>query len=94
MSIPATMKAYVVQRNLLWPIRAWILGSYANHPKLVDRPVPQPRDDELLVKVETFAAVRPVRVTSCEARCRVFCRFGLTVPARTPRTRRTSTLLV
>lgn len=51
------MKAYTVRRNLLWPFQALLSSAYANQPEFVERPVPTPADDELLVKVETFAAV-------------------------------------
>lgn len=57
MSVPKTMKAYTVRRNLLWPFHVLLSSAYANQPEFVDRPVPTPADDELLVKVETFAAV-------------------------------------
>jgi hypothetical protein len=63
-SVPANMKAYVIgSKSLLWPLQA-AFTKYANQPQLVNKAVPQPQENELLIKVEAFAAVSRLRVRS------------------------------
>lgn len=51
------MKAMVIGgRSIFWPLHAAMSG-YANKAELVTRPIPTPADNELLVKVEFYAAV-------------------------------------
>jgi hypothetical protein len=58
------MKALTIgSRGLLFPL-SLAFGNHANQAQLVDIPKPVPKDSELLVKVEWFAAVSiyPARV--------------------------------
>lgn len=51
------MKAVVIGgRSVIWPLKA-AMGGYANEAEFVTRPVPTPKANELLVKVDCFAAV-------------------------------------
>lgn len=56
-SIPTSMKAYVIGRkSILWPLQV-AFTKYENQPQLVKKPVPKPEENELLIKVEVYAAV-------------------------------------
>lgn len=51
------MKAYVIGRkSILWPLQV-AFTKYENQPQLVTKPVPKPEENELLIKVEVYAAV-------------------------------------